>query len=274
MSETLVTIAPEINTKKLILPEDGIRRSFKGLPIRTLQGLEHRVVIPENEHGLRTSPLEAGTGVPLPILGQRSRFEKDYHHGFFYKKLFEENPALEAVRLSRIQLVGRFAHMAYHREFDGTRLPEDNKEAFNLIILNLAGYVPDIGVEVRQAKQRKRRLEPAQVIIRPLRNPENFSLRKPDAFMAQQDDEEQKTRLSSFIEDYAKSDNFEATRLLELEEFMDNFYANSTNQEVRDRQLQLAFRLTAQVLKATVKSENPAPRLQFGPRFAAAGGVA
>lgn len=259
MSEALVTIVPGMNTKRSFMPADGMHRSFKNRPIRTLQGLEHRVVIPVNEHGLLTSPLEAGTGVPLPILGQRSRFERDMHHAYFYKTLFKETLGAKAVRLSRMQLVGRHAHKAYHKEFDGTRVPENDHEAFKSVILNLAGYVPEIGVDIREEKIRKKTGEiiPAQVVIRSLRNAERFSFRKPGTFSAQQDSEKQKTRLTSFIEGYADSQDFDAMRRLELEEFMDNFQTNSHDQEVRDRQLQLAFRLTAAVLTSAIEKPEP-----------------
>lgn len=110
------------------------------------------VIIPYNERGNPLSPIEARTGVILPILSlasQEAGQGRNRHHAHFYSTDYENGtPAQRAVRFSRLQSTAKGKHRAYHSIFDGTRFPESVQEELVVTVLNYAEYVPDFAVDV------------------------------------------------------------------------------------------------------------------------------
>lgn len=112
------------------------------------------ILIPKNTEGRDMSPIEARTGVVLPIWapgeGRRNR-----HHAYFYRKPWMNGPRkieTRAVRQSRLQYVLMTAHndgpRSYHRFFEGTEFPNQESQSFGITILNCANYIPPFVVDM------------------------------------------------------------------------------------------------------------------------------
>lgn len=101
------------------------------------------ILTPKNKEGRDLSPIEAKTGVALPIWST-GEGETNRHHPHFYKRHYLSGlRKLEtrAVRFSRLQLVDKSAHDKYHLQFEGTAFPKNKQKSFEVTILNCAGYI-------------------------------------------------------------------------------------------------------------------------------------
>jgi len=70
----------------------------------------------------------------------------------------------EALRKSRMQFVLRASHNNYHGYYGGPPLPETAPEMYGTLLLQLADYIPPIGLDMRRASPRKRFLDSDQIV--------------------------------------------------------------------------------------------------------------
>lgn len=97
----------------------------------------------------RLTPKDDLVGLPLPILPNITDLDLNRHHSWHPR----HDPMLQsiggkALRLSRIQLIDRKRHAAYHQQFDGPEIPADEREQLRLVLLACAGFVPEHGLDV------------------------------------------------------------------------------------------------------------------------------
>lgn len=210
--------APDINV-------GGFLDEFSG------ETLSPEVMVPINAStGRPMSPIETATSVPLPIIGKLGR-ETNKHHAHFYEHTYSEGTdGQQAVRHSRLQRVGTYVHMQYHRNFHGTAFPETPENEYELTVLNCAGYIPNHGVKI----------EKREVSIARLSMKEKDSLRGTNVFSQEND-----LTISRFLLDYALEQDFNAMMQLDIEEFLTLTTDKITDNEVLyNRKLRLAERLT------------------------------
>ncbi len=100
------------------------------------------------------SPVDIETGVPLlihPNAVERDRhiFPEDAHHPYHPKNELLSSQTLGslALRHSRIQTISYDAHHNYYHHgtkgFYGPKLPVDDREIFNLVVLTVAKFIPE-----------------------------------------------------------------------------------------------------------------------------------
>jgi len=114
-----------------------------------------------------SAPIEAGTGIPLPLCpnpdlppilsrGQPNvEREADWHHPFYFKRsLLSHGVAGEALRSSRVQWMMYDQHhedrLGLHAFYDGPELPEPGVDWFRTTVLACADYVPAKGIAFRR----------------------------------------------------------------------------------------------------------------------------
>lgn len=91
------------------------------------------------------TPTDELTGLPLPLSPIENPVEPNWHH-HFHPRLSprlvkrEGGAALRGVRLQRADYR---AHNGYHDAFVGPPLPKKMNDRFGLIIMSVAGYLPD-----------------------------------------------------------------------------------------------------------------------------------
>lgn len=106
---------------------------------------------------LLPSPVDAQTGLPLPILpveapsSQMAHLWEDYHHHWFTRR----DPRLRgagglSLRYSYGQELPRWQHDVYHARFSGPPLPDKDNgdEQFRLAVLGCAGLIGPYAVDV------------------------------------------------------------------------------------------------------------------------------
>lgn len=129
----------------------------------------------------RCAPKDPETGLPLPIIPS-CRFlpadrpnEADWHHLWTRRC----HPAYEsagglALRNSMVQLIDVELHNqgkgSYHAHYDWIDVPEGEDEQFGLIIPSVAGFIPELGVD----------LSTEEPVIRPFTPSELEFMRIPD----------------------------------------------------------------------------------------------
>lgn len=203
------------------------------------------VLVPISSKGKPMSPVEASTGIPLPIVGPRGR-TPNRHHAFFYADDYVRGTlGQRAVRLSRIQRVGRYVHESvFHKRFDGTAFPASESQEWEIAILSLAGYVPSFGVKFKKG----------QPYVEQLTVKEKKRLRRPDTIIQEKPSQEQGI-ISEFLLKYAYENNLGASEQLWVEEFL-AIPADSPSEGELLRKLELAEKLTNRAIDVAVSPVN------------------
>lgn len=119
----------------------------------------------------RLAPVDERTGLPLPILPvipdlhflRNSKLYDEYsrpdRHHSFYPNASLTTEAERVVRHSRLQFGARWNHDKYHRFYDAAPQPLDDKTCFNLGVLAIAGYVPEVAVDTTGKRPVIKRLD-------------------------------------------------------------------------------------------------------------------
>jgi hypothetical protein len=95
---------------------------------------------------MKATPTDELTKLPLPILPIENPVKPDWHHHFHPRnspRLTSKmgGPALRAARLQRVDYGAH--HDGYHNLYTGPPLPKKLKDRFGLIVMSVAGYMPD-----------------------------------------------------------------------------------------------------------------------------------
>ena len=209
------------------------------------------VIVPLSRFGFRTSPVEAETGVPLPILSTRRSGSTDYHHASFYGEVYKQQLEHRAVRYSRLQNVSKWAHTMYHQQFDGTAYPVDEHDAFKQTILNCAGYVPPYGIHIKGK----------ELIVRALNPKEKTALRGPFSFITESYGHgrgDQRKSIGQFIMYYALAQEIDFGKHIEVEEFL-SLTPNVLEKkpELWERKFALGMKLTHEVISGSLDPVRP-----------------
>jgi hypothetical protein len=104
------------------------------------------------------TPIDEYSGLPLPIAPSNEQPLNEsgavfnLHHAWHPKADLQGSLGARALRSSRIQLVDETVHNngdnAYHNDFNGPQLPQDELTRLNLIVFSCAGYVPEQGIDM------------------------------------------------------------------------------------------------------------------------------
>jgi hypothetical protein len=205
------------------------------------------VLIPLDRDGEPMSPIEAATGVVLPIIAPtRGSNWVDRHHAHFYKWVYTTGTLGEkALRASRLQRVDRKAHDTYHNTFRGTLIPETEADIFNTIILNLASYVPSYGVEINGRKSE----------IVPVSSQDRWALRSPTMFRPEM---RFRGTIGKFLMTYAMEQEFSIGKMSLIDDFLSlTKEAIRQDKSLRAKKLRLGIKLTNTVLGNVVNPMNP-----------------
>lgn len=241
--QTLEAIAPA--AKAPVLTD----RSFLVEPIVWEGELPEGVIIPVNRFGNQMSPIEARTGVPLPIVAPFNQRRPNRHHAHFFKPDYVNGPLwLQAVRYSRLQWVGVAPHNVYHRTFDGTAFPQGINAAYDTTILNCAGYIPAWGVKITG-----RNMEIAELMTL-----ERKKLRRPGTFCVEQQAAERSV-IGQFLMNHALNQDLNSIDLNHdhIQEFVAITDEDMLKNEVlRQRKLRLGMKLANKAIGGAVCQVN------------------
>jgi|GEM_PF-3141564 len=201
------------------------------------------VLVPMNMNGKPMSPIEASTGVVLPVIAPM-RGPQNRHHAHFYAHAYKNgSQAQQSLRLSRLQLVGVYAHTRVHKAVHGTAFPESPAEEYEAVVLNCAGYIPDYGLRVKKGN----------VFIDELNNRDKKILRRPHMFT-----QEGVPNIGRFLLDYALQHDFDDVKQLHVEEFLSlTVEKRKHNEALQQRKLRLAEKLTNKAISIAVDPINP-----------------
>ncbi len=224
----------------------GTRFSLPGKQLGSEFIFDGAVEIPCSPMGYPMSPVEVSTGVPLPIVGPRGK-TPNRHHTFFYEYDYTSSSlGRQAVRLSRIQRVGRYVHEAmFHQIFDGTAFPTSESREWEITILSLAGYVPDLGVKFKQGEAR----------VRELSIKERKRLRRSDIILQDKPSKEL-GKIGEFLLQYAYEHMRDGIEPLWVEEFLAISGATHKD-ELWPRKLKLAEKLANRAIDVAVDPVRP-----------------
>ncbi|MEX1995381.1 MAG: hypothetical protein WD887_01225 [Candidatus Saccharimonadales bacterium] len=133
---------------------------------------------------LRETPVDERTGIPiaLPLLPNGLEGIHSWHHAAHPKdhELLQDTGGM-AVRCSRMQLVegpgGTAAllneanevpddtgiHPIYHRTYEGPLLPETKAQQFGYLIMMLADYIPEYGIDLSKNYPIERKIKPEEM---------------------------------------------------------------------------------------------------------------
>lgn len=204
------------------------------------------VIIPINQGGNYLAPIEAGTGVPLPIWAPGDG-GTNRHHAHFYRRDFENGPpSARAVRFSRLQTIRKDPHRRYHEAFDGALMPQTEQEAFNIAVLNCAGYIPPYVVDLSAKSFSIQELTPA--MRAQLLEPGVFSIERKNKPRAD---------IGQFLMYYALSQKFDHVRQSLIEEFLSITPEQARQDEAKkERKQRLGLRLTGKAIEVAVDPIN------------------
>lgn len=221
------------------------------------------VLIPKNQYGRDMSPVEARTGVVLPIWAP-GEGKTNKHHAHFYKRLYMNGPRkieTRAVRYSRLQRVLMTAHngspQSYHGQFEGTELPKDEKHSFGIIVLNCAGYIPSHVVDLSGSNAEI--VETTDKMRRVLRQPGTIGI---------ENRKHARKRIGQFLMSAAVAQRFDHVKQTQIEQFLEYCkpkYAG--DDDIQTRRLELGLRLSNIGLGVAV---NPIDKAYFQARDQAA----
>lgn len=124
---------------------------------------QHRAPVPHDrgssynpQSRLAETPYDPLTLLSLPLMpveNPHRMYRPDWHHHEHPKRspLLKEIGG-QAVRNARLQYYDRRLHNRYHDKFGGPPLPETEEQQFNLVIMAVAGYIPEQAIDVRRRK--------------------------------------------------------------------------------------------------------------------------
>lgn len=170
------------------------------------------VLIPKDAEGRDMSPVEARTGVVLPIWS-RGEGKTNRHHGHFRKQDYLNGPRkheTRAVRSSRLQTVRKGPHRGYHEQFSGTEFPRDVRQSCGIVLFNLAHYVPPYVVDMSTPTAKI--IETTPEISEELRGSEVFTLEKS---------RKRKREIGQFIMNCSIWQDFDSVKQLHIEQFLE-----------------------------------------------------
>lgn len=174
------------------------------------------VLTPKNEMGRDLSPIEARTGVVLPIWATGDG-AWNHHHVAFYKRHWMNGPRkleTRAVRISRLQLVPASAHngsaKAFHSFFEGTAFPESAGQSFGIAVLNYASYIPPFVIDMTKDSPQVAETTPEM----------RAELLKPGILTIERGRRTPR-RIGEFLMRYAVSQNFSHVKQSEIEQFIE-----------------------------------------------------
>ena len=203
------------------------------------------VLVPLSPNDKPMSPIEISTGVPLPIVGPKGR-TPNRHHAFFYEHDYKNGTlGQQAVRLARIQRLSRYLHMQAHKRFDGTAFPASSAQEWEIVILSLAGYVPDFGVKLKKDETCVERLT-----VR-----EGKRLRRTSTIVQEKPSKEQ-GKIGEFLLRYSYENNLDQSEQLWVEEFL-SISGDAYDERLRERKLRLAEKLTNRAIDTAVDPVRP-----------------
>lgn len=204
------------------------------------------VIIPKNEIGNYLAPLETSTRVPLPIWAPGDG-STNRHHAHFYRRNFENGPpSTRAVRFSRLQAIRKDPHRRYHEAFDGALLPDSEQEAFNIAVLNCAGYIPPYVVDLSSRSFSIQELSPS--MKSQLLQPGVFSMERKNRPRAD---------IGQFLMNFAINQNFDHVRQSQIEEFLSITPEMAEVDPVKkERKHHLGLRLTSKAIEVAVDPVN------------------
>lgn len=244
---------PGPDTQVLLPPQALVDRDggfFDGL--EALSGnIPRGVLVPTNLRGNPMSPVEASSGIPLPIIAAKGKSGSNRHHVFFFEKDYVAGPlSVQAVRYSRLQKVGIRPHTRFHQVFEGTAMPETPADAYATTILSCAGYIPRFGIKIVDR----------EVSISELTRTERNNLRKPGVFIMERRSNAQ-AKVGKFLMEYALSQDFSQLEQKEVEEFLSiSDVKMRKNDVLRQRKLRLGLRLTNKAIAQAVDPINSSYR--------------
>lgn len=158
------------------------------------------------------APIEASTGVPLPIYQSKNvrTKAKNRHHAYFLESEYKvAGPGYRAVRFARLQKGNKGLHILYHEMVAGAEMPASDRELFNQTLLGYAGYVPQFAVDVAEGELNIVELEPSERDA--MRRKNVFQIERRSAYQAE---------IGSFLMNYAIWQDFEIEKRIELERFL------------------------------------------------------
>lgn len=170
------------------------------------------VLTPFDEQGRRLSPLEAKTGVVLPIWAPGDG-RTNLHHRHFRKRDHLNGPRkmeTRSVRFSGLQRVQASAHDRYHDWVHGTGFPEDEKQSFGITIFNSARYIPSHVVEM--SGSRPTIIETTPRMRRALLVPGVLTMERRRSY---------RREIGQFLMYHAVAQNFDHVRQDKVEEFIE-----------------------------------------------------
>lgn len=217
------------------------------------------VLIPKDNNGRDMSPVEARTGIVLPIWAPGDGWT-NRHHAHFYKRQYMNGPRkieTRAVRYSRLQRVLLSAHngspRAYHSQFEGTAFPRDEKQSFGIVILNCAGYIPPHVVDMTGSS--------AEIVG--ATDEMKQALRQPGV-LGMENKKHARKRIGQFLMAHAVSQRFDHVKQSRIEQFLELCKPKYiSDEEAQAKRLELGLRLSNIGLGVAV---NPIDKTYFQAR--------
>jgi hypothetical protein len=197
------------------------------------------------DEGNPLTPLEAATGIPLPIWAPGDGKTND-HHAYFRKVDWEKRGTLEqrALRFSRLQAVRKKRHRAFHENyFEGTPFPDQSQESFAAVLLNSVGYIPSYVVDMNTSEPRI--IETTPKIREELKKSGIFKLEKRSSKRAD---------VGKFLMQYAVWQKFDDEKISKIEEFLSITPEQAEIDEIaRQRRYNLGLRLARKAIGIAVE---------------------
>lgn len=205
-------------------------------------------LIPKNEQGKDMSPIETRTGVALSLWAPGDG-KTNRHHSHFYKRYWMNGPRkieTRAVRISRLQRVQMEFHngtpKAFHKYFDGTAFPRDEKQSFGIAILNCAKYIAPFVVDMTSGAPEIVETTPHMRRV----------LHRPGVLTVERGRRTQRC-IGQFLMQQATKQNFSHVKESQLEQFLELGKTKYlTNEEAQEKRYEIGIRLANIGLGAAV----------------------
>ncbi len=128
----------------------------------------------------RQTPVDENTGLPLPIypasddLGVRSKkLGCNWHHLFNPRndEILASTDGGAFLRDSRLQLTPKWLHERYHQIYTGPPIPEVGRDQLLLGVLAVAGYLPELAIDVTRSEDRDSKVVLDEALYRQMTGP-------------------------------------------------------------------------------------------------------